>query len=94
VNIEKIYIKSLCEVFEKIENPICPRCNKHMKSRGKEKGYQCVLCKTKSGNPIFKKNTRIIREGFYEVPACARRHLSKPLIRMKVKPKKLYELHH
>lgn len=83
INLEKINIKHLKEKKEKIENPICPNCNKHMKSKGTGQGYKCKKCGIKSNQPIFKNILRNIDIGFYEVPICARRHLSKPLKRMK-----------
>jgi tRNA(Ile2)-agmatinylcytidine synthase len=85
VNIEKIFIKKLTEKLVKIENPVCPKCRKHMKSRGRNQGYKCVKCSIKSDEPIFEKQDRMIHTGFYEVPVCARRHLSKPLKRMQKK---------
>ena len=83
INIEKINVKHLTNVIEKIENPICPKCGKHMKSRGKNKGYKCKICGTTQEKAVIKKKKRRISKGFYEVPICARRHLSKPLKRMK-----------
>ncbi len=83
INIEKIRIIDLVEVFEKSENPLCPVCNKHMKSRGNNQGYKCKACKTLSNEPVMKRKDRELSIGFYEVPVCARRHLSKPLKRMK-----------
>jgi tRNA(Ile2)-agmatinylcytidine synthase len=82
VNLEKIKIKNLEKQVEKIENPICPKCGKHMKSKGTSQGYKCVRCKIKSDKPLIKEWRRDIKIGFYEVPVCARRHLSKPLKRI------------
>jgi tRNA(Ile2)-agmatinylcytidine synthase len=82
INIEKINIKSLTKKIEKLENPICSICNKHMKSKGKNEGYKCKRCKTKSKKPVVRKKERELQLGFYEVPVCARRHLSKPLKRI------------
>jgi tRNA(Ile2)-agmatinylcytidine synthase len=84
INIEKINIKYLTKIVEKIENPICPKCGKHMKSKGKNQGFKCKICRTKKERPITKEKNRTIYEGFYEVPVCARRHLSKPLKRMQL----------
>jgi len=53
-----------------------------MKSKGKGKIYKCRICGTTSNKPTIKKIERTINTGFYEVPVCARRHLSKPLKRM------------
>lgn len=83
INLEKINIKYLKDQKEKVENPICPKCNKHMKSKGTGQGYKCNKCGIKSNKPIVKKIKRNIGTCFYEVPICARRHLSKPLKRMK-----------
>jgi len=83
VNIEKIRIISLENIVEKVENPVCPKCGKHMKSKGKNQGFKCIRCKTKSKKPIVSEKKRNIKPGFYEVPVCARRHLSKPLKRIR-----------
>ncbi len=81
INLEKIKIKHLKKQVEKTENPICPRCGKHMKSKGAGQGYKCKKCGLKSNKPILKEKIRDIKTGFYEAPVCARRHLSKPLKR-------------
>ncbi len=82
INLEKLYVKNLKEKFVKVENPVCSKCGKHMKSKGDNEGFKCVKCKTKSDKPLIKKQERKIHSGFYEVPICARRHLSKPLKRI------------
>ena len=87
VNLEKIQIQKLIKIIEKKENPLCPQCGKHMKSHGKNQGYKCIKCKTKSNTPRLQEKQRILKTGFYEVPVCARRHLSKPLKRMKSQQK-------
>jgi len=82
VNIEKIKINNLKSIEEKIENPVCPKCGKHMKSIGKNQGFKCRICKTRNDRPKLIKKQRKIKPGLYEVPVCARRHLSKPIKRM------------
>jgi tRNA(Ile2)-agmatinylcytidine synthase len=82
VNIEKINIKKLTKLIEKVENPVCPKCGKHMRSKGSNQGYKCKNCGTKSEKPVLKEKKRDISIGLHEVPVCARRHLSKPLKRM------------
>jgi tRNA(Ile2)-agmatinylcytidine synthase len=81
VNLEKLEVKQCVKVYEKIENPVCPVCGKHMKSKGYGQGFICRRCKmtAEKGRIIEKK--RSISKGLYEVPVCARRHLSKPLVR-------------
>ena len=84
INIEKIRIDSLAKVNEKTKNPRCPSCRRRMKSMGADAGYRCPECRTKvgEGKAIRKNIKRDIGLGLYEVPVCARRHLSKPLKRM------------
>jgi tRNA(Ile2)-agmatinylcytidine synthase len=82
INIEKINIKKLKHEFEKIENPICPICGKHMKSKGKNQIFKCKKCSTKSDKPIIRKKKRNLKTGLYETPVCSRRHLSKPIKRI------------
>jgi tRNA(Ile2)-agmatinylcytidine synthase len=82
VNIEKIHIVKLTQVEKKVENPVCPKCGKHMKSKGTNQGYKCVNCKTTAQEPVIARQQRELKSGWYEVPVCARRHLSTPLKRM------------
>ena len=83
INLEKIFIKTLVSVTEKLENPICSKCGKHMKSIGKDQGFRCRKCGLCSKDPIYHKKSREIVPGWYEAPVCARRHLVKPLKLMK-----------
>jgi tRNA(Ile2)-agmatinylcytidine synthase len=83
INLEKIRIVRLLDFTQKIENPFCKQCGKHMKSKGRGQGYKCLRCGKKSDEPILGKVHRNIRTGYYEVPVCARRHLVKPLKRIK-----------
>ena len=82
LNIEKIEILELVKIIE-TENPVC-RCGKRMKSAGKGKGFKCIKCGAKLGDEFKKliEKERDLKIGFYEVPPSARRHLSKPIIRM------------
>ncbi|MFQ5909301.1 MAG: DUF1743 domain-containing protein [Thermoplasmata archaeon] len=87
INLEKIEVLRLEKKFRKTGNPTCPVCGKSMKSLGKGSGYRCRNCHTKAAEKEAKvvEVERRTRVGFYEPPVCARRHLSKPLLRMKVK---------
>ncbi|MEN4006190.1 MAG: tRNA(Ile)(2)-agmatinylcytidine synthase [Methanobacteriaceae archaeon] len=82
LNIEKINIIELAKI-KKTENPLCG-CGKRMKSAGSGKGYKCVKCGTKlrEGAKDSVEIERNLKTGFYEVPPSARRHLSKPIVRM------------
>ncbi len=83
LNIEKFKLTSVAQVY-KYSNPICS-CGKRMKSAGKDKGFKCPKCKNKirDSQKVKEVIPRDIEEGFYEVPTEARRHLSKPIIRIK-----------
>ncbi|MDO5850300.1 MAG: tRNA(Ile)(2)-agmatinylcytidine synthase [Methanobacteriaceae archaeon] len=81
-NIEKFKVLKLNDI--KYENPIC-KCGKRMTSAGKGKGFKCKHCGAKITDDakVAKKiNRELINGKFYETPVSARRHLSKPLIRM------------
>ncbi len=77
LNLEKIKIISLNR--HELRNPVC--CGKRMKSMGRGQGYRCERCGLTRKEPVAETLQRNISPGFYEVPPCARRHLSKPLIR-------------
>ena len=82
LNVEKFKILELAKVYKTL-NPMC-ECGKRMKSAGKDKGYKCPKCgrKLRKGQKEKIEIQRTIKKGFYEVPPSARRHLSKPLVRM------------
>ncbi|MDR1690244.1 MAG: tRNA(Ile)(2)-agmatinylcytidine synthase [Candidatus Methanoplasma sp.] len=82
LNAEKVKVLRIAERFEKISNPVCCGCGRTMESTGKGKGYRCRKCHTSSSEPQMVRSVRWVREGWYEPPAAARRHLSKPLKRM------------
>jgi len=84
LNVEKLRVLSLADIWEKEGNPVCPSCGKRMKSVGSGQGYRCRRCGTKaSGSDVLLvRAPRGIDIGWYEPPVCSRRHLSKPLKRM------------
>jgi len=81
LNLEKINILHLADIVQ-MSAPICPQCLKRMESAGKDQGYRCRRCKTHAENRVLRLLARNLEKGYYEVPPCARRHLSKPLVRM------------
>ena len=81
-NTEKVKVTKLAEKFVKTSNPVCQSCGKRMQSAGRGQGYRCKECRTRSKTPTIEKETRWVATGWYEPPASARRHLSKPLKRM------------
>jgi tRNA(Ile2)-agmatinylcytidine synthase len=83
INLEKLRVVEVAEIYVE-KNPICPICGKRMESAGRSQGFRCRKCKTTAKEKVREKMARNIEPGFYEVPPSARRHLSKPLIRMGV----------
>jgi tRNA(Ile2)-agmatinylcytidine synthase len=78
LNIEKIAVEHLHPLRVKLSNPLCPVCGKRMDSIGKEKGYRCKRCHTKSSEAIYQEVPRGIKAGVYGVAVSSRRHLSTP----------------
>jgi len=82
VNLEKIKILKLTQPF-KTENPLCPTCQKRLKSMGKNQGFRCEKCGakypdlTKDKSPLF----RSLKVGLYVTSTRSQRHLTKPLRR-------------
>ena len=63
-------------------NPLCKDCNKKMKSKGKNQGFQCIRCGKKSmKKPIFE-ISRKIKKQLYIPKVSAHRHLTRPLQRV------------
>ena len=80
INLEKIVLRELNLKVKR--NPRCEQCGKRMESAGRSQGYRCKQCKTYSSEKEVQIEDRGIEEGIYEVPPVARRHISKPLIRV------------
>ena len=81
LNLEKINILRLADKVE-TSAPICPQCQRRMESAGKGQGYRCRRCKTRAEGRVRILSPRDLETGYYEVPPCARRHLSMPLVRV------------
>lgn len=81
LNLEKMEVLELVEQYV-LEAPICPECSRRMESAGKNQGYRCRRCKLKADGRERRLLPRGLETGFYEVPPSARRHLSKPLVRL------------
>ncbi|MCL2148887.1 MAG: tRNA(Ile)(2)-agmatinylcytidine synthase [Methanomassiliicoccaceae archaeon] len=82
LNAEKVRVISVADRYDKVSNPSCPGCGRAMESVGRGKGYRCRGCRESAPAPVVRKAARWVREGWYEPPEAARRHLSKPLRRM------------
>ncbi len=82
LNLEKIELRELNLVVER--TPRCNTCGRNMKSAGRSQGYRCKRCGTFSAVKDKVIVERAIETGLYEVPPVARRHISKPLVRMRM----------
>ena len=87
LNLEFIEILKLEKKY-KLVNPFCQKCKKHMKSKGKNQGFQCVRCKNTSTHKNCQFITRSVKEQIYIPDVSAHRHLTKPIQRMNQKLKR------
>ncbi|MCL4429810.1 MAG: tRNA(Ile)(2)-agmatinylcytidine synthase, partial [Chloroflexi bacterium] len=82
VNLEKIRILELAQQ-SKTQNPLCPNCQKRLKSMGRNQGFRCEKCGGKY--PDLKKAEtplpRMLKRGLYVTSTRSQRHLTKPLRR-------------
>lgn len=66
-----------------LENPICKKCNKNMKSKGKNQGFRCIKCGKKASNKIIHEIPRKLIPKLYLPAVSAYRHLTRPKQRMR-----------
>jgi tRNA(Ile2)-agmatinylcytidine synthase len=59
-------------------NPRCESCNKRMKSKGRNQGFECVKCGQKSPHKITIQVPRQIKTQMYLPLPSAHRHLTRP----------------
>jgi tRNA(Ile2)-agmatinylcytidine synthase len=80
LNLEKLNVLRLAPAF-KVVKPKCLACGTTMKSMGRTGGYRCRRCRAKKGPDAATKIAvpRALSLELYEVPKCARRHLSRPV---------------
>ena len=83
LNLEGLEILHLSPAMQ-AENPICPECNKRMKSAGTGKGFKCAKCgyRDREGTKTEKDIERKVIAGLYLPPLSAQRHLTRPLSRL------------
>lgn len=79
LKLEKIAVRDLVRT-ERV-TPTCPDCGRTMESAGRTQGYRCRDCGTSRNEKADQRLERDLEPGWYEVPPCARRHISKPLVR-------------
>lgn len=81
LNLEFIEIIKLAKNFVQ-SNPLCMKCNKKMKSKGKNQEYKCVKCGKSSKSKTLIELPRKIQEKLYIPEVSAHRHLTRPQIRV------------
>ena len=81
INVEFIKVLSLKKNLQ-ITNPFCSKCNKKMKSKGKNQGFQCIKCGKKSNKQIIEQIPRMIKKQMYLPIPSAQRHLTRPRQRL------------
>ena len=79
LKLEKFAVRDLMTTEQ--VTPDCPECGRSMKSAGRNQGYRCRDCGTSADGKVEQSIERDLEAGWYEVPPCARRHISKPLVR-------------
>ncbi|MFN4133887.1 MAG: DUF1743 domain-containing protein, partial [Candidatus Hadarchaeales archaeon] len=84
INLEKLEVIKLAKPVIK-RNPLCLKCGKRMKSEGRGKGYSCKKCGRRAPASAVDvvEVKRQLTPGYFEVPPRARRHLAKPLVRVR-----------
>jgi tRNA(Ile2)-agmatinylcytidine synthase len=81
INLEFIEIIYL-EKNLSTSNPLCKKCSKKMKSKGKNQEFQCIRCGKKSSKKIIVEIPRKIKKQLYIPKISAHRHLTRPLQRI------------
>jgi tRNA(Ile2)-agmatinylcytidine synthase len=59
-------------------NPLCDQCNKRMKSKGHNQGFECVRCGRKASGKTTLQMPRQIEAKLYIPQPSAHRHLTRP----------------
>jgi tRNA(Ile2)-agmatinylcytidine synthase len=81
LNLEFIQILNLEKNISQT-NPLCVKCNKKMKSKGKNQGYKCVKCGKTAKKKTSLEIPRKIKKQQYIPDISAHRHLSRPITRI------------
>jgi len=99
INLEKLQILKLAPKTI-LFNPMCPQCDKRMKSMGKEQGFRCEKCGYRSAElrKVAVRSKRDLKKGLYITSPRSQRHLTKPQCRYgrekSRKPSKMIEYWH
>ena len=86
LNLEFLQVLNL-ERNLKLTNPICTKCNKKMKSKGRDQSFECIKCGKKSNKKSTKEIPRQIKKKLYLPMVSAHRHLTRPKQRIGISNK-------
>lgn len=78
INVEKVRIDALAPRRREAAKPACAGCGRAMKSGGTGAAWRCRRCGARAPR-VVEAAPAPISAGWHEVPACARRHLARPL---------------
>ena len=81
INVEFIEVLGLEKDLSE-SNPLCKKCNKKMKSKGQNQGFQCVRCKKRAPKKQTTETRRKVTKRLYVPKISAHRHLTRPLQRI------------
>lgn len=87
LNVEFLEILEL-KRLEKKSNPRCNDCNKQMKSKGKNQGFECIRCGKKEKDKITLEIQRKLQKKKYLPILSAHRHLTRPAQRQRIQNRK------
>lgn len=88
INVEFLDVKKLAKITIQT-NPYCKSCNKKMKSKGRNQGFECIKCGKKSNQKSTLEVSREIKTKRYIPIISAHRHLTRPEQRFGIKNKKI-----
>lgn len=71
-----------------LTNPTCTACNKKMKSKGRNQGFECIRCGKKTARKTIQTIPRKIKNQLYIPQPSAHRHLTRPQQRINIINKK------
>lgn len=83
LNVEFIEILTLKKILLET-NPICNKCNKKMKSKGRNQNFQCIKCSSKFPKKEILEIPRNIKKQLYIPIITAHRHLTRPEQRLEI----------
>jgi len=86
LNVEFMEILTLKKILQET-NPICNKCKKNMKSKGKNQDFQCIKCGLKSPKKEIRAMPRNIKKQLYIPKISAHRHLTRPKQRLGINNK-------